>query len=202
MKKNKGYTLIEVIIVLAIMAILSGLAAVTIGIINNAKHNAAVTSLDNQMGSLWIKTKALSQGKVQTTPTAATEKATYPMCMQILHNADGTYSIIFGYDTGAAFIPGDTGTIAEVEAGGQSVDKAGNNATGLQATLPKIVSVTYEPSTGARKPSFATDDAMIIEFIKSDGSVKYGAGTYKIVCKNGSTMSVYLDAITGNHYIK
>ena len=59
MKKNKGYTLIEMIIVIAIMAILTAVAFVTLGVIHQAKCNAAVNSLDNQIGSLWIKTKAI-----------------------------------------------------------------------------------------------------------------------------------------------
>ena len=43
---------------------------------------------------------------------------------------------------------------------------------------------------------------MIIEFNKSNGSVRYGAGTYEIVYNNKVVATVYLDADTGNHYVK
>lgn len=186
MKKNKGYTLIEVIIVIAIMAILAGMSFATLGIINKAKYNAATTSLNNQMSSLWVKTKALSQSKVQVAPTSSDDHAIYPICMQILHNADGSYSIIYGYDAGGAFNPivGDDGL------------------TVVETTLPKIVTIKYTPKNTYQQASFASEDSMIVEFIKSDGSVRYGAGTYEVIYQDRTVMSVYLDEVTGNHYIK
>ena len=60
MKKNKGYTLIEMLIVLAIMAILSGLAAVSVGLIRKAKIQDAITTFDSQLSNLWMQTKAVS----------------------------------------------------------------------------------------------------------------------------------------------
>ncbi len=60
MKKNKGYTLVEMLIVLAIMAILSGLAAVSVGLIRKAKIQDAITSFDSQLTNLWIQTKSMA----------------------------------------------------------------------------------------------------------------------------------------------
>lgn len=181
MKKNKGYTLIETIIVIAIIMILAGASFISIGIINRAKYSAATTSLQNQMSSLWVKTKALSQAKVQTSPSATENDKMYPLCMKIRHDAAGTYSIILGYDTGSKFVEKEAGVV--------------------ETTLPKIITLTYKESSSGQKASFADADNLIIEFNKSDGSVKYGAGTYEVKYGN-SKMSVVLDDATGKHYIK
>lgn len=60
MKKNKGYTLVEMLIVLAIMAILSGLAVVSVGLIQKAKIQDAITTFDSQLTNLWAQTKAIA----------------------------------------------------------------------------------------------------------------------------------------------
>ncbi len=196
MKKNKGYTLIEMIIVIAIMAILTAVAFVTLGVIHQAKCNAAVNSLDNQIGSLWIKTKAISQGKTQTSPTSSEPGAAYPLCMQLCKNVDstddirdGSYEIILGYEDGTNFIQKE-----KVEA------------------LTDIVSIKYTETSGHAEQRHSTltsspnadgtTDNILIEFNKSDGSVKYGAGTYEVIYNNSTVASIYLDSITGNHYIK
>ena len=58
MNKNKGYTLIEMIIVIAIMAILAGVAAVAFNLISKAKVQDAVTSFNSQLSYSWLQTKA------------------------------------------------------------------------------------------------------------------------------------------------
>ena len=57
-KNNKGYTLVEMLIVLAIMAILSGLAVVSVGLMRKAKIQDAITTFDSQLTNLWMMTKA------------------------------------------------------------------------------------------------------------------------------------------------
>lgn len=187
MKKNKGYTLIEMIIVIAIMAILAGVAVVTLNVIQQAKCNAAVNTFDNQIGNLWIQTKALSQGKEQTNPSGhrTDDGATYPMCMQIKKNADDAYEIFIGYYDGG-FIEKES-----------------------LAVLTNIVKVKYTESDSAQRHPTLTSasggsetEQMFIEFNKSDGSVIYGAGTYDIIYNNDIVASIYLDSITGNHYVK
>lgn len=191
MKKNHGYTLIEMIIVMAIIVILSGVSFVTIGIIKQAKCNSAATTLSNQIGSLLVKTRALSEAK-----KSATDPKKSPLCMKIQYNdsdvtfADGTYakagsySLILGYDNGTTFVEKTADTV--------------------EATLPDIITINYT-STDKKSCSITgldTSTNMIIEFNKSNGSVRYGAGTYEIVYNNNVVATVYLDADTGNHYVK
>ncbi len=203
MKKNKGYTLVEMLIVIAIMAIVSGMAFVTIGIIYQAKYNAAIDTLNTQMDSLWIKTKALSQGKIQVSgqdsiTDSSDVKAKYPLCMMLKENTedddvkDGCYELILGYDDGNGF------TKKEVV-----------------SVLTNIISINYKPSSTEQKHPTLTKDStqvngetnestsqVLLEFNKSDGSVKYGAGTYEIIYSDRIVGTVYLDPTTGNHYIK
>ncbi len=196
MRKNKGYTLVEALIVIAIMAVVSALAFVTIGIIYQAKYNAAIDTFETQMNSLWIKTKALSQGKEQTdanmtTGSDASDK--YPLCMYVVKNTDSTddvkddsYELILGYDKGSDFEEKET-----------------------ISALTNIVSIRYTAATSSqRHPNLTTanngnsTEKILIEFNKSDGSVKYGAGVYEFIYNNRVVGSIYLDSITGNHYIK
>ena len=140
-KVNKGYTLVEMIIVIAIMAILSGMAAYTYGIVKMAKCNAAVDTFNNQLSSLWIKTKALSQGKVQTSPRTSEDESKYPMCLKIEKNVnssddirDGSYVVSLGYDKGSSF--------SEKE---------------QVAILPEFIEIDYEAPTLAKAHSLLKD---------------------------------------------
>mgnify|MGYP004452571233 FL=1 len=203
MKKNKGYTLIELIIVISIMVILSAMSFVTIGIIKQARYNAAATTLSNQMGALNIKTKALSEGVQKASKT---ENRDYPLCMKLQYNDSdvtlkdntllraGTYSLILGYHTDSGFVPKESDVV--------------------ETSLTNMITITYEPETDAQKGGFADQDFvtdendrsvcknMYIEFDKSNGSVRYGAGKYKIVCNDRVVATVNLDQATGNHYVK
>lgn len=207
MKKNSGYTLIELIIVIAIMAILSGMAFVTLGIIKQAKCSAAAAELDNQMASIWIKTKALSQSKTQSVSTSSEPSAKYPLCAVIKKNSDSTddikdgkYEILLGYDNGSEFILKESLTaldsIIEVKYDETDAKNASQN-TKKFSTIDYSVDSTRGADTGTD-----IDKAYVIEYSKTDGSVSYGAGRYEIRYNNKTVANVYLDSVTGNHYVK
>lgn len=181
MKRNRGYTLIEVIIVIAIIAILSGMSFVTLGIIRQARAQAAATTLNDQIGSLLVKTKALSEAKGSR------------LCLKIQHNqnavtyADNTTARAGSYSLILAYYDENAGTITT---------KSWNMA---EATLPDIITIEFQPKEAATLTD--TDGNTYILFNKSNGSVESGAGSYAIKL-NGEVMSyVVLDAATGNHYI-
>ena len=60
MKDNKGYTLIEMIIVIAIIAIMTGAAMVTITILHNAKAKEASITLETALS----ETQKNAKGKM------------------------------------------------------------------------------------------------------------------------------------------
>ena len=204
-KKNKGYTMIEMIIVIAIMAILSGMAFVTLGIIQQAKCNAAATSLDSQIGSLWIKTKALSQGKTQTVATSSEKGAKYPLSMLIRKNddasddiRDGSYVIYLGYSDGSSFYEKERCEVLPNVVSLKYTPTPGKDAEQKVTTLSMLVHTDGSSETIATGET----DGFLISFNKSDGSVNHGAGTYEIIYNDETIVSIYLDSITGNHYAK
>lgn len=57
-KKNAGYSLVELIIVLAIMAILSGAAMLTLSSVNNARASSAKETFNQALSTLQTMTKS------------------------------------------------------------------------------------------------------------------------------------------------
>lgn len=178
MMKNKGYTLVEMVIVIAIMGILAGLSVVTFSIVDEARCSAAVNTLNNQMSSCLIQTKAVS----------SLDK---PMCMVIKkRSSDNSYVVMKGTLDGTS-VSGVADTADEK----------------CEAILPKQISkITYTPSSSGQMHADASSDQMVIQFVKSDGSVCYGAGQYDLYTKKGGTeriyASIYVDPVSGKHYVK
>ena len=183
MIKNKGYTLIELIIVIAIIGILAGASFISIGVIRQAKRQEAVNTLDNQISSLLVRTKALSD--------ASNKNGDTPLCMVIRKRTDGKYAVMNGnIDESGILSVGDVNTDADCE-----------------AILPKdIIQIKYVPSDSAQKAAAVgadNDDDLVIQFLKSYGSTQYGGGKYEVYIKGGRLYAtIYLDKVTGNHYIK
>ncbi len=195
MKKNKGYTLIELLIVLAIMAAMTGVAFVTLGVMNQAKYSSAITTLENEISTFWVKTKALSQGETQTSPSGTDPKNIYPLGMLISENTDttdnvrdGSYEVILGYYDGTTFIQKEVSTVL-------------TNIIDIKYTAPASSS-DQKHSVLTTENANGYTNSVYIQFNKSDGSVKYGAGSYEIFYNDDSVGVVYLDPVTGNHYIK
>lgn len=181
MKKNKGYTLVEMIIVIAIIAILGGVSFITIGIIKESKRQSAVSKLDNQMSSCLVRTKAVS---------TSTNSTSTPLCIVIKKRADGCYAVMTGYINGSDI-----------------TDKAGNpldpdiDANCEEILSKEISKIEYSPATGQ---AWSGSD-MVIQFIKSDGSTKYGGGSYTMYAKTDESKpyaTICLDPVSGKHYVK
>lgn len=200
MKKNKGYTLTEMIVVIAIMAILSGVSVASLGTIKKAKYATAVSEFRNQLTSLCVITKATSQAVKQTSPTTTNPNSIYPLCMRLQKNADDTYWLVLGYHTDGGFVPKNT----------NETDAKQNRDI---LVIPKIVNVSYDGDASQVAPNMndgpgyvsnATPIALI-EFRKTDGSVLYGAGkyTFRIDDSQGRVIGeVELDESTGKHSVK
>ena len=78
-RKNAGYSLVELVIVLGIIAVLSGLAAVTISAITTARATSAKESFNEELSTLQTMTK--SQNKDSAI---------------LIEKVDGKYHITYG----------------------------------------------------------------------------------------------------------
>ena len=112
--KNKGYSFIEMMIVLAIMAVLTASAFLTIGIINNAKRDSGITTFESQLDSLLVKTKAMSKKEAN-------------LCM-VMEKSDNQWCFYFG-------------TIDETGNYVAKTDSSGNPEKA--ATLPANLDISY-----------------------------------------------------------
>lgn len=189
MRKNQGYTLVEMIIVIAIIAIMSGVSAVTIGVIKQARCNVAIDTFNNQLAGLLLKSRAMSQGKIQS--SGSDESQQYPLCMRIMKNADGEYEMTLGYytlDLTSGYL--DTGF----------VKKSQDADLGTLTDLVDIIYTSTDDDTYVTSPHDLEDGPIIIQFNKSDGSVKYGSGVYVFKYQNRDYGTITLDKVTGNHY--
>lgn len=59
-KNNKGYTLVETIIVISMIAVLSSIAVLSLSIVKGARTKKAATSLNSQLASLRLNTMGKS----------------------------------------------------------------------------------------------------------------------------------------------
>jgi prepilin-type N-terminal cleavage/methylation domain-containing protein len=169
--KNKGYSLIEMLIVIAIMAILSGLSAVSVSLIAKAKCQDAVQSFDSQLSNLWLQTKS----------TAGSQQIMY---MTLEKSASGSCYQVKIYD-GVASTPKETNVLE------------GNPERSRKCR----VKIQYREKESDSFQEITDTNTINIKFDKSTGAVLEGAGEYMFTDTSDKKIaSVYLNAMTGNHY--
>lgn len=203
MKNNKGFSLIELIIVIAIMALLSALSVVTFAMANRQRPNKVMSNVMNYA--------KYSKSLVQS--------YTKDFCMVIMKCDDNNYYVFHGTATGDteselrdSFRPQN---MKKVSVSPTSSETVLRNQPDSSLTLTELaqnptkasnyhslgrgVTITYKDSSGAETEIGGKDSAVIIQFSKFDGSVKYGAGTYIFSEYNGTDpqCSTVLEATTG-----
>lgn len=173
MKNNRGYSLVEMLIVIAIMAILSGLATMSISLIRRAKAQDALSTFNSQLSSAWLQTKSIGNS----------EKSMYFTIEPDADPASDDY-VLSLYDT---------------DSSGSDVLKS----TTTLKSWGKYVTITYTSSDAAQVETGYGTGKWYIKFNKATGAVVKGAGDYTFTGKNGIAVgTVHLDAVTGNHYVK
>lgn len=190
MKNNKGYTLVELLIVIAIMFILAGLSFYSVGIIRSARRSAAVSTFDSQIGSCFVKTKAVSDITDKSVDPDAGNKVCMLIRKRTNKDGDTNYCIKVGYDNGKDGVKDITK--------GTPVDN--NDDSTWDAVLPIDVDTIKLTTKTGESANDITEQKIF--FNKSLGSVEDGYGTYDFYKSNGEAFAeIFLDKSTGKHHI-
>lgn len=187
MTKNKGYSLVEMLIVIAIIAILGTLSIFSIGIMRDARRQTAVNNFNNLISGCLVKTKAVADtGK--------------PVAMVIQKRSDGKITVRTGYYDGT--------NVTKIGKSASPVVLSPEVETDCDATFPKdIAAIRYiAGADDSVYTEISATDIAVIKFRKSDGKVLSGAGKYQFIKGTGDSSTVYatvvLDETTGNHFMR
>lgn len=201
-KENKGYSLVEMIIVIAIIAVMSGASMVTITLINSAKAKEAGVTFDSEISALAAKSKS-QVVKFDINDDGNVDKADITLCrgyyfaIAVYQGTDGKYYISHGF-----YSPENADGKKEY------VAFAEDNTNGGKGTcISKRVSIGYEEATKSGGRLTATDAAVSVKgvTVSEDNSDIYvvafdktgrcvsGAGTYDL---KKSSDNVSIDQIT------
>lgn len=172
---NKGYSMVELIIVMCIIGVLTAASFVTLRSVDSAKYKKAVSTLESEMTTL------------RTTTMAQDSR----MAMRLYLGADGNYYIERGHCIGGTFSAGAPEGLSEAA-------KVYYNYSGVANPVKVLArgSLTYNGNP-------VTTEGIVIQYNKSDGSIDAanGAGEYCLYRRNGELIAnVHLKSVTGRYH--
>lgn len=178
---NSGYTLVELIIVLAIIVVLTTAALVTMTIMRTAKVKEAATTFDAEIADLIARTR--NQDVYQDTNQNGVmdpgeEMPGYKYEMLISYQNDKYY-----FNNGYYF-PGG----------------AHSEAVTKRKSFSAYVKIQYSDFDGTYVDA-AVPNGHTIRFDKSGACVE-GAGVYKFLKRNGNVIATVTINKNGSHQIK
>lgn len=195
---NKGYSLVEMIITIAIIAIMTGISFVTVTMINSAKAKDASVTFESELSDMITKTKnqvCIVNGK---------SKPSFSTCMMIYKADDDRYYVKRGY-----YNPAGSG-LSEADASAVNMDaqyifiNEENVNDGKGKGLSSRVRITYRDNTvsGSTDQTIEyTDKADDKQYIVYDrnGKCIEGYGVYKFYKKNGNVIADVTIQKNGSH---
>lgn len=210
LKENKGFSLIEMLIVIAITFIVAGLSVVSFNMANRRRPQQTMDNL--------VSCAKYSKSLVKAN--------TNDYCMAIMKAADGNYYVIQGNATGSNMSELRTNfkseaieSSTETKAGTTETQKVLKNVPKYTLAelendpskaenyknLGKSVKIFYAEGDGGSSTSVGNEitqgaqNAVIIKFRKFDGSVVNGSGRYSFSNYRSDTIkcSIVLEKSTG-----
>lgn len=162
-EKNEGYSLIEMIIVIAIIAVMSAAAMVTINIIHNAKAKEAASTLEDALS------EAQNNAKGKMCVVSGTQQPNYRYALCVYK--DGTkFYVKKGYYKGDSF--------AKNKYDSYEFDPAENVGGGKGTSFSTYVTMRYTDAAGTTRDIGDGDDAVFIIYDKQ-GNCMYGYGQFE-----------------------
>lgn len=195
---NNGYSLVEMIITIAIIVIMSGISFVTVSMINSAKAKDASVTFESELSDMITKTKnqvCIVNGK---------SKPSYSSCLMIYKASDNNYYVKKGY-----YNPAGSG-LSETNAASVNMDamyifiNEENLNDGKGKGLSSRVKIGYRDNTiaGSTEQTIEyTDNASDKNYIVYDrnGRCLEGYGIYRFYKKNGNVIADVTIQKNGSH---
>lgn len=193
-RDNKGYTLVEMVIVIAIVAILAAMATVSVTLIHSAKAKEAAISFDNDVAALVTRSKNM---QISDSDIAAGFKY---HAMHIYKDANGYYYIekvlwagpatnTYKFDYTAISKISDEHALDD---GKLTFDEMNDNEKAqLYTSLSKHVDIKLD---GADLPS----TGVFLAYNKA-GLCVYGNGEYQFLKDNGNQVAKVEVRKNGSH---
>ena len=176
MKKlnNRGYSLVELIIVIAIIVVFSAAALVTMTVMHNAKAKEAAITFDSELSELIHNAKNRACDVNDNGTIEAVEKE-YTFGLR-LYQVDGKC-----YLQNVLVFAGAYESDVDFE-------KANNPNNGLGKSLSTYVYVKYTDKAGNEYTIGDTGSDEVLIYYNKDGSCASGVGTYEFIKTNNDTM--------------
>lgn len=188
--RNKGYSLVELIICIAIIAIFTGLAFVTVTMINSAKAKDAAVSFESQLSDMITKTKS------QVCTVNGTQQPTFSRCLKLYQASDGNYYIKSGY-----YNPDGSGESSDGDVSAQYIFVPGENVNsdkGKSLSSRVVVGYRDEAGTEQRIQYNGTLKEVYIVYNKAGRCIE-GNGTYRFYKRNGNAIADVTIQKNGSH---
>lgn len=185
MKKlnNKGYSLIEMVIVIAIVAVLTGAAAVTLKVMHSAKAKEAAITFESEISEL------LSMSK---------NKICDPNCDGVIEESEKEYSVgLRLYRIGKKCYVQEVLVKNGAYVSNSTYENANNPNNGKGISLSVYVDVKYTDLSGTSFMIGETDDKQVVIHFKRNGSCDLGYGTFDFI-RNSSNSKVATMTINKN----
>lgn len=184
--QNGGFTLVELIICMAIIVIMSGIAMVTVTLINSARAKEAAVTLESSLSDM------ISKSKSQVCVVAGVEQPRYQRCLKVY--LDGTsYYVQSGY-----YNPDGTDDATKYIF---PADENVNQGKGI--SMSSRVSVRYTGEDGVEKKISGTDDAGNVKQVyiiyNNAGRCISGYGTFSFYKRNGNKIAAVTIQKNGSH---
>ena len=185
--KNKGFSLVEMIIVLAIVAVMSTMALISINVIHSAKAKDAASVFDSEVATL--KTKAKGMG-VDLNKDGKLDESELNLlyCIKIYKEGD-TYYLCTGYTNKSSIA--------------SSFVSTATNNSGKGRNLSSYVKIKYtgklaDGTTVTDQEPGDDGNAIYIVFNKR-GECVSGVGEYEFFKPNGRTVARKYIRANGSH---